>query len=91
MKVNMDKIRQYEDSRKNIIQIGEYIMMKSRHKRFGFRHHQDLDIKMLTPTLHHNIFTYLDYVFSATFILSDFIHIYFHIYIYIYIYIYKQV
>ena len=35
-------------------------------------------------TLHHNIFAYLDYVFSATFILSDFIHIYFHI-----IYIYK--
>ena len=31
-----------------------------------------------TSTLHHNIFTYLDYVFSATFI----------IYIYIYIYIY---
>ena len=30
----------------------------------------------LTSTLHHNIFTYLDYVFSATFI-----------YIYIYIYI----
>ena len=25
MKVNMDKIRQYEGSRKNIIQIGEYI------------------------------------------------------------------
>ena len=32
----------------------------------------------LTSTLHHNMFTYLDYVFSATFILSDFIHIYFH-------------
>ena len=27
MKVNMDKIQQYEASRKNIIQIGEYIMM----------------------------------------------------------------
>ena len=28
IKVNMDKIRQYEGSRKkNIIQIGEYIMM----------------------------------------------------------------
>ena len=27
MKVNMDKIQQYEGSRKNIIQIGEYIMM----------------------------------------------------------------
>ena len=26
----------------------------------------------LTSTLHHNIFAYLDYVFSATFILSDF-------------------
>ena len=42
----------------------------------------------LTSTLHHDIFTYLDYIFPATFILSDFIHIYFHIYIYIYIYIY---
>ena len=31
-----------------------------------------------TLTLLNNIFTYLDYVFSATFILSDFIHIYFH-------------
>ena len=30
MKVYMDKIRQYEGSRKNIIQIGEYIMMWSR-------------------------------------------------------------
>ena len=38
------------------------------------------ETEMLTSTLHHNIFTYLDYVFSATFILSDFIHIYFHIY-----------
>ena len=39
----------------------------------------------LTSTSHHDIFTYLDYIFPATFILSDFIHIYFHIYIYIYI------
>ena len=38
------------------------------------------ETEMLTSTLHHNIFTYLDNVFSATFILSDFIHIYFHIY-----------
>ena len=30
MKVNMDKIRQYEGRRKNIIQIGEYIIMQSR-------------------------------------------------------------
>ena len=45
----------------------------------------------LTSTLHQNIFTYLDYVFSATFILSDLIHVYFHIYIYIYIYIYNLV
>ena len=42
------------------------------------------ETETLTSTLHHNIFTYLDYVFSATFILLDFIHIYFHIYIYIY-------
>ena len=27
--------------------------------------------KTLMPTLHHNTFTYLDYVFSATFILKD--------------------
>ena len=51
------------------------------------------ETETLTSTLHHNIFTYLDSVFSATFILSDFIHIYFDIYIYyiytyIYIYIY---
>ena len=30
MKVNIDKIRQYEGSRKNIIQIGEYAMILSR-------------------------------------------------------------
>ena len=30
------------------------------------------DTETLTSTLHHNIFTYLDNVFSATFILSDF-------------------
>ena len=53
MKVNMDKIRQYEGTRNNII----YII--------------------------YNIYTNLDDVFSATFILSDFIQIYFHIYIYI--------
>ena len=42
----MDKIRQYEGTRKNIIQIGEYIMLSSR--RFGFSsHHQDLDIKIV--------------------------------------------
>ena len=45
----------------------------------------------LTSTSHHDIFTYLDYIFPATFILSDFIHIYFHIYIYIYIYVYIYV
>ena len=32
----------------------------------------------LTSTSHHDIFTYLDYIFPATFTLSDFIHIYFH-------------
>ena len=33
----------------------------------------------LTSTSHHDIFTYLDYIFfPVTFILSDFIHIYFH-------------
>ena len=42
----------------------------------------------LTSTSHHDIFTYLDYIFPATFILSDFIYIYFHKYdIYKYIYI----
>ena len=35
----------------------------------------------LTLTLHHNIFTYLDYVFSATFIYI-YIYIYTHIYMY---------
>ena len=46
MKVNMDKIRQYEGCRKNIIQIGEYIMMWSRRLRFGYNNHrQDLDRK----------------------------------------------
>ena len=30
------------------------------------------ETKTLTSTLHHNIFTYLGYVFSATFMLSDF-------------------
>ena len=37
------------------------------------------ETETLTSTLHHNIFTYLDYVFSATFI-----------YIYMYIYIYNN-
>ena len=44
MKVNMDKIRQYEGSRKNIIQIGEYIMMWS---LFGK--------KLIPNTFLHNI------------------------------------
>ena len=36
----------YEGSRKNLIQIGEFIMVQSR--RFGFsNHHQDLDIKIV--------------------------------------------
>ena len=43
------------------------------------------ETETLTPTLHHNIFPYLDYVFSATFILSNF-HPYLLSYIYIYIY-----
>ena len=30
------------------------------------------ETETLTSTLHHNKFTYLDYVFSATFLLSDF-------------------
>ena len=30
------------------------------------------ETETVTLTLHHNIFTYLDYVFSATFILLDF-------------------
>ncbi len=41
------------------------------------------ETETLTSTLHHNIFTYLDYVFSATHT-----HTHTHIYIYIYIYIY---
>ena len=47
-----------------------------------------------TSTLHHNIFTYLDYVSYASFILSDFnpyLLSYIYIYIYIYIYKYKKV
>ena len=36
------------------------------------------ETEMLTSTLHHNIFTNLDYAFSATFI---------YMYIYIYIYV----
>ena len=43
------------------------------------------ETETLMSTPYHNILTYLDYVFSATFILSDFIRIYFHVYIYIYI------
>ena len=57
---------------------------------------QDIQVLMtftetgtLTSTLHHNIFTYLDYVFSATFILSDF-NPYLLSYIYINIYIYDK-
>ena len=45
------------------------------------------ETETLTSTLPHNIFTYLDYAFSATFILSDF-NSYLLSYIYIYIYIY---
>ena len=30
------------------------------------------ETEMLTSTLHHNIFTYLDYLFSATFIYINF-------------------
>ena len=42
------------------------------------------ETKMLTSTLHHNIFTYLDYVFLLP------SHIYMYIYIYIYICIFRQ-
>ena len=45
------------------------------------------ETETLTSTLHNNIFTYLGYVFSATFIYI-YIHIYTYIYIYIYIYTY---
>ena len=38
------------------------------------------ETETLTSTLHHDIFTYLDYVFFC----------YLHIYIYIYIYIYRN-
>ena len=48
------------------------------------------ETETLGSTLHHNEFTYLDYVFSATFILSDF-DPYLLLYIYIYIYIYMFV
>ena len=61
----MDKIRQYESSRKKPISA-------SIHR---FVNYVDIQVLMmvtetetLTSTLHHNIFTYLDYVFSATFI-----------------------
>ena len=38
----------YGGSRKNIIQIGEYIMMQRRHQCFVVsHHHQDLDIKIV--------------------------------------------
>ena len=36
------------------------------------------ETETLTLTLHHNIFTYLDYIFSGTSTLSDFIQFYFH-------------
>ena len=41
-----------------------------------------VETETLTSILHHNIFTYLDYVF----LLSSYIYIYICIYIYIYIY-----
>ena len=44
-----------------------------------------LKLKRLTSTLHHNTFTYLDYVFLLPSYCRILIHIYFHIYIYIYI------
>ena len=43
------------------------------------------ETKMLTSTLHHNKFTYLDYVFLQP------SHTHTHTYIYIYIYIYTQI
>ena len=65
------------------------VISASIHRYVNYFHIQFLmmvtETETPTSTLHHNIFTYLDFVFSATFILSDFIHIYFHIYIYTYI------
>ena len=58
------------------------VISASIHRYVNYFDIQDLMIaietEMLMLTLHHNIFTHLDYVFSATFI---------YIYIYIYIYI----
>ena len=51
------------------------------------------ETEMLASTFHYNLFTYLDYAFSATFI---YIYIYIypthtHTHIYIYIYIYMRI
>ena len=57
------------------------VISASTHRYVNYFDIQDLmmvtETETLMSTLHHNIFTYLDYVFSATFI-------------YIYIYIYKD-
>ena len=49
------------------------------------------EAEMLTSTLNHNNFTYLDYVFLLPSYCQILIHIYFHIYIYIYIYRYIKI
>ena len=74
------------------------ILEKSKNSGKGVAHYVnyfDIQVLMmvtktetLTSTLHHNIFTYFDYVFSAAFILSDFIHIDFHTHTHTHIYIY---
>ena len=51
------------EKKKNIIQIGEYIMMQSRRLRFVFsNHHLDLDIKIV----HIAMDAYLTFLTQST-------------------------
>ena len=71
-----------------------FVFSKGKYEsKYRYMNYFDIQVLMmvtetetLTSTLHHNIFTYLDYIFSADFILSDFNP---YIYIYIYIYIFQ--
>ena len=72
VKVNMDEVQQY------VYFSLAPVISASIHRYVNYFDNQVImmvaETETLMSTLHHNIFTYLDYVFSATFI-----------YIYIYI------
>ena len=79
----LENVGFFKETRQNLPFIEKYATISTiTHRYCELFYIQVLTMVIITETLtstsHHDIFTYLDYFFPATFILSDFIHIYFH-------------